>query len=308
MNLMLGVLLEWYGHIVQHVFIIVAAALVIASLIAIGVPPPSVSAGENKGPGLVALADRAALYHLLKTYMSSRLKLAFFFYILTLGYGMSIVENLVFLLFRELNASYILCGISVVVTVVFEIPLFNKSKWLLERWGVSVLLVIAGLCYSFRVVGYTLCPGGWSVLLFEPMHGITIATVTTASAEMVSSITPPELTATGQAFLGLIRGGVGSALGNSVGGAIIHLYGESACYRFSAAIVSLGLCVYSAIAYSSFKMRPAPAVEIVPCDDHVDADDGRVPFPDHAEFEFPLEPDAVNKEDSSAAVILGHRS
>merc|ERR1711865_549199 len=106
----------------------------------------------------------------------SALMIAFFIYAIALASGMAIVENLVFILFRELNASYFLCGVSVVVTVVFEIPLFSQSKRLLSRIGAPGLLTVAGLCYSFRVVGYTFCPGGWYVLFFEPMHGVTIAT------------------------------------------------------------------------------------------------------------------------------------
>ena len=52
---------------------------------------------------------------------------AFFVYAVTLGYGMTIVENLVFLLFRDLGASYFVCGITVVVTVIFEIPILKQA-------------------------------------------------------------------------------------------------------------------------------------------------------------------------------------
>ena len=152
----------------------------------------------------------------------------------------------VFLYFKELNASNVLCGLSVVVTVVFEIPLFSHSKQLLERYGEHTLLTMAGLCYSFRVIGYTLCPGGWYVLLFEPMHGVTVALCGTASVQMMTSITPAAFVATGQAFMSLLRSCFGSSLGTFVGGAIIRSYGESACYRTSAALVAGGLLVYRA--------------------------------------------------------------
>lgn len=159
---------------------------------------------------------------------------------------MTIVENMIFLLFEDLGASYFLMGLSVVVTVVFEIPLFRRSGEFLDRFGAAGLLSIAGLCYSGRVIGYTLVPGGWWVLLFEPMHGVTIACFSTASVDFVSSITPDEFAATGQAFLNLIRSGVGATLGTGVGGAIISRFGESACYRTSAAIVTCGLLLYQA--------------------------------------------------------------
>lgn len=263
MHLLLGVLIDMYGRMVQHVLIVFAAILNIAVLFAIGIPASKTYVVQDgsqakKAPGLAALADRSALRVLLQAYLSSRHIMGFFVYTVGLGYGMTIVENLVFLLFRELDASYFLCGVSVVVTVVFEIPLFHRSKWLLEKLGVPTLLTIAGLCYSFRVVGYTLCPGGWFILLFEPMHGVTIAASSTASVELVASITPPAFTATGQALLNLIRSGVGSTAGNSIGGAIIREYGEKACYRTSAIIVTLGLLVYQAALYTAPQNPAAP--------------------------------------------------
>jgi len=252
MHLGLGVLIDMYGRVVQNVLIIFAAILVIVVLMVIGVPASTngrIQEEEEVSPtkktsGLAALTNCEDLWLLLKTYFSSKCVVAFFIYAITLGYGMTIVENLLFLLFRELSASNFLCGVSVVVTVVFEIPLFCCSKWLLEKLGVPALLSIAGLCYSFRVVGYTLCPGGWFVLLFEPMHGVTIAAWSTASVELVASITPSDFTATGQAFLNLIRCGLGSTAGNSIGGAIIHTHGESVCYRTSAVVVLFGLLYY----------------------------------------------------------------
>ena len=168
------------------------------------------------------------------------------------------MENLTFLLFRDLGAPSFLCGVSVVVTVLFEVPL-SKSKALLERVGIPGLLSVAGVCYSFRVVGYTVCPNGWYVLLFEPMHGVTIAAWSTASVEVMASITPPAFTATGQAFLNLIRTGLGCTLGTSVGGEIIRTYGENACYRTSVVVVLLGFSIYHAGLWT-----PKNSLELVP--------------------------------------------
>lgn len=53
----------------------------------------------------------------------------------------------------ELVVAYFLCGFSV-VTVAFELPLLSGLKWCLENMGVPALMSLAGLCYTFRVVGY----------------------------------------------------------------------------------------------------------------------------------------------------------
>jgi MFS family permease len=265
-HLMLGVMIDVYGRVVQHVLIIVSTILVIISLVVIGVPQmPAHHEGsaspekKSKGPGLAALGECGSVCALLHTYATSLVTMALFAYSIALGYGMTIVENLIFLLFRDLGGSYFLCGVSVVVTVVFEIPLFYCSKDLLERLGAPALICIAGLCYSFRAVGYTLCPGGWYVLLFEPMHGVTIATSSAASVELVASITPDELIATGQALFSFAKS-LGSTAGNGIGGAIIREYGESTCYRVSAVIVLFGLCIYCLALLIDRKRRTASKI------------------------------------------------
>jgi hypothetical protein len=250
MHFLLGPLIEMKGHVVQHILIVLGGCLVLVTIFVVGTPPPRNCTQDEqtmgkKPPGVAALGDRSSLLPLLRSYFSSCRHIAFFFCAVSMKYGMAIVENLVFLLFQELSASHFVLGLSVVVTVVFEIPLFRNSKALLDRYGVVALVSAAGFCYIFRVVGYTLCPGGWTVLLLEPMHGVTIALWGTASVEIVASITPTEFAATGQAFTSLI-GGIGSTLGCLLGGAMIRLYGEKMCYLVAAAIAFSGVVVYNA--------------------------------------------------------------
>ena len=54
---------------------------------------------------------------------------------LTLNAGTSIVEGLIFTWFLELGASYTFCGLTVALTVLFEIPLFEWSPDLLKTYG-----------------------------------------------------------------------------------------------------------------------------------------------------------------------------
>lgn len=66
---------------------------------------------------------------------------------------MSVIEDMVFLYFSEsLHASNLLMGATVVVTVLFEIPIFAYSERFLASMSLSQLLTVAVLCYSTRVV------------------------------------------------------------------------------------------------------------------------------------------------------------
>lgn len=89
----------------------------------------------------------------------------------TLTMGTSVVESLIFLFFERLGASWTVCGLSVLVTVMFEVPIFHFAPDLLRLLGVSCLQHIACLAYITRVVGYTFIPSNHSywILFLEPL-------------------------------------------------------------------------------------------------------------------------------------------
>ena len=98
---------------------------------------------------------------------SGGMPLLFFMCLFCLSVGMSLVEQLVFLFFEEeLKASNILCGISVCVTVSFEIPLFFFAPRIQRRMRIVSLMVSACWAYSLRVLVYAITPATvkWSIL------------------------------------------------------------------------------------------------------------------------------------------------
>jgi hypothetical protein len=111
----------------------------------------------------------------------------------------ALVEDLLFLFFsQDLNASNFLCGISVVVTVIFEIPIFKYAAPLLKRCGANSLMAVSAAAYVIRVLGYTVVPNHWLVLTLEPLHGVTYACLKTATVQYVALVTPPGMDATAQ--------------------------------------------------------------------------------------------------------------
>lgn len=126
-----------------------------------------ISGGIGEVPTSKGLNDQhprsASLWHLWR---GKPTIIVFFYIALVMGAATSIVENLLFLFMRQdLKASYTLCGVSVVITVLFEIPLFFVGKSLLAKVGVLKLLLIGMFCYISRVVCYTLIDIPWTVLL-----------------------------------------------------------------------------------------------------------------------------------------------
>jgi hypothetical protein len=74
--------------------------------------------------------------------------------------------NLWFLLFDEFD---VFQGWSVVVTVIFEIPLMYRAPQLLKRFETGTLIIAAELAYSLRTLVYTLMgTNTWILLFVEP--------------------------------------------------------------------------------------------------------------------------------------------
>uniref|UniRef100_A0A7S2KQ61 Major facilitator superfamily associated domain-containing protein n=1 Tax=Leptocylindrus danicus TaxID=163516 RepID=A0A7S2KQ61_9STRA len=164
----------------------------------------------------------------------------------TLTMGTAVVENLIFLFFEKLGASWTVCGLSVLVTVMFEVPIFHFAPDLLQLLGVSRLQHIACLAYVTRVVGYTLIPSNHSywVLFLEPLHGVTFACYRTASVEFVAQLSPDGFEASGQGLLSTLKGCIGAFTGLSIGGYVEQQFGARVMYRGLAIVVALGTLVF----------------------------------------------------------------
>ncbi|CAB9497821.1 expressed unknown protein [Seminavis robusta] len=169
---------------------------------------------------------------------------AFMFAVFCLAIGMAVVEQLIFLYFEVLGSSYTLCSLTVLLTVLCEIGLFAYGPELLNRWGPIKLLLLAGVCYVLRVIGYSLVPQGqpWFVLLFEPLHGITYACASISSVDFVAQLMPSGYESSGQGLLHTLRG-FGSVLGVLFGGIGDDWLGPRTVYRCLAAVVTVGLSV-----------------------------------------------------------------
>jgi Na+/melibiose symporter-like transporter len=166
------------------------------------------------------------------------LNISYIVALFTLYIGMSVVENLIFLYFEFLGGSNTLCGLTVAVTVLFELPLFHFAPDIL-RWMKSPVWMFQWGClaYVVRVIGYSIIPeshASW-VLILEPLHGVTIGFVLTGSVAFVDSLMPKGYESSGQGFLSSVMG-----LGQFVGLCIGGILEGRVLYRVLAGIVSFG--------------------------------------------------------------------
>ena len=201
------------------------------------------------------------LCHLLKSqfqFVFSRPDITFFLIdIFLLSAGTSIVEGLLFLFFvTTLNASNLLLGMTVVMTVLFEIPLFALSDKILTKFSTTQLIVVAHVAYVVRVFGYTFIPDNAPalVLLFEPLHGVTYALKQMVSVTLLAKYAPHGFKNSAQGVV-TTAARLGGFTGSIVGGFVLKYQGPTFLYRGAGILVACAgiLFVCSDQYYSSEK-------------------------------------------------------
>lgn len=158
----------------------------------------------------------------------------FFALIIVFGMGIGVIDKLLFVyLTTELHASTSFCGLTVMVTVIIEIPLFHYGQKLLHIFGRNNMFTLALGAYIIRVVGYTfLTPTTkWWILPLEVLHGIGFSNVWMVSIDYSSEIVPPGWNSTMQTFLRSLYLSVGAGVGAVGGGWIMENYGAVFMYN-----------------------------------------------------------------------------
>ena len=246
-SLLLGIAMDVTGT-AQVMFVSMVVSAVVFAVMVKG--QAEVEVGKEAFSGVNVMGDLRALFD---GYRGSKAVLgAFFVLMLALASGMAIVENLLFLYFKEdLNASHTLMGLSVVITVAAEIPLFAVSGYLLNVAGEECLILLGVASFSLRVFAYTLISeqSQWMVLLCEPFHGGTIALTYTARVIYVSkSLATEDSQALAQTTISAVQA-LGMMLGTLSGGFIQEHLGSTVLYRFHGTVVTFTALLYAAVAW-----------------------------------------------------------
>lgn len=173
----------------------------------------------------------------------------FFTLVFALSVGTTVIANMQFLFFvNDLSASNFTCGILVLVTVVFEIPLFAIAPSLLQKLGPGCMVVIAAVGYVIRAITYVVVHNVTTVIWVEPLHGVTYAIMQVASVAYVGSRAPPEAEASAQAVIASCRA-AGSIFGSSIGGLIYQYLGARSLFLITAIFVSSAGIAFTVVSF-----------------------------------------------------------
>mmetsp|Transcript_10311 Transcript_10311/g.18247 ORF Transcript_10311/g.18247 Transcript_10311/m.18247 type:complete len:292 (+) Transcript_10311:3-878(+) len=170
--------------------------------------------------------------------------------VLVMGAGMATVERLLFLyMVNDLESSTLLCGLSVGVNVMFELPIFWYASPIMKALGHDGMFLLSMACFVFRVYGYTwLSPSTkWWILALESMHGVTFATfwiVTTDVSKVLVDIEGAHWSTAIPMSVQMLYSAVGVSVGSILGGWAMHRFGSREMYTFTAGIVFCMMVVH----------------------------------------------------------------
>ncbi|KAI7879769.1 MFS general substrate transporter [Lichtheimia hyalospora FSU 10163] len=169
---------------------------------------------------------------------------------LLFGVVLSIIVNFLFLFLSDnlhMPASWI--GWTGPLGGLTELFSFFYSKQMMERWGVTKLVVFAHLVTIVRCLGYT-----WLVpdsvvshilaLALQTLHGIGFAIFWGTSVSEMDSFFPPEQRAVAQGVLGSLHQGLGTALGALLGGYLDEYLGTIWMFRCAAALCGVSIFIF----------------------------------------------------------------
>ncbi|CAD7933432.1 unnamed protein product [Amoebophrya sp. A120] len=166
----------------------------------------------------------------------------FFANLVVYGTCMAMVETFLFVyLERDFQppAEKSLLGLSIAVMCLFELPVFFYFNRALEILSERTVLNLCHLVFALRCLLYVMLPRDqvWTVLLVEPLHGVTFAAMWTASVHYAQNNAPRGLETTMQAVCNGLYQQLGFSIGSLFWGRVIDSYGFDFAYYACGVVV-----------------------------------------------------------------------
>lgn len=157
------------------------------------------------------------------------------------------IQLYLFLWIQDLGGSNFLMGLTMVITIVGEVPCFYVYVRVLQKLGPKRILGIGSAAYIIRMVWYTLLglswlKSPWWVFVVEMLHGLTFAWIFGSCSVYAYLISPPEIRNTAVQFLNTMYMGAGGVLGSLGCGVLYQYYGGRMVFiTLSASMVPFAL-------------------------------------------------------------------
>lgn len=180
------------------------------------------------------------------------------FTILLLGFtfmfaGASSLATYLINIIQSIGGNTSLLGIVMFAMAFSEMPIMSLSSRLVKRYNPITLITIAAIFYILRNIGLCFAPNLVIFILAACCQGFSYALMTGVITYYVNYNLELQDRMSGQTLIGIMTSGIGSTLGNVLGGFLIDGFGMIAMYIFVTICTLLGACIVFWAKYLSTK-------------------------------------------------------
>jgi PPP family 3-phenylpropionic acid transporter len=166
--------------------------------------------------------------------------LLFFIGSILLWIAVSAVTTFLSVHLIELGASSTVVGLVWTPSALVEVPLMLAFPLLVRRFGAERLLVLGGLAFALRAVGWALTRDPLLFVAIAPLGGIGFALFYVGTVTYVSRAVPPSVQATAQGLFSGTAFSIGTILGSIIGGQLAAALTIPGMFMVSAVGTALG--------------------------------------------------------------------
>jgi MFS family permease len=244
-SIVMGLVTDHWGFEPNFIMFAILGFLMVV-LVATKIPNPSSPERHTIELG----ADTGQVLELVRLALQPRVFI-FLVEVVIMGAGMATVERLLFLyMLNDLEASTLLCGLSVGINVLFELPIFWYAEKCMKALGHDGMFILAMTCFVVRVYGYTLLSPAtkWLILVLEVMHGVTFAcfwiVCTDISKVLIHQTEGALWKTTIPSSVQMLYSALGVSIGSIMGGYTMNKFGSRVMYMCAAIVVGVTLILH----------------------------------------------------------------
>lgn len=162
-------------------------------------------------------------------------------------YLINVVDNL--------GGNTTIYGFAIFVMAASEMPAMAVTRKLMRKYDAMSLILVSGICYIFRNIMVALAPN--LIFLFAGMlfQSVTYGLLTSVLTYYVADTCEKQDQVMGQTLIGMMTTGLGSMLGNVLGGVLQDMFGLNAMLLFVTVSTIIGIIIMVSVSLSQIKRK-----------------------------------------------------
>ena len=157
-----------------------------------------------------------------------------------------VTENNVALIENTHDISYLLLGLSVGISVIFEIPFLYLSNIFIHYLGYRIIIIVSFILYCIRLVLYSYLNKNnlYLLLIIESLQGITTSLIHVSLITIISIIFPLNMQTIGQTLMYITRYGIAPFIFLIINGYIMEYYGGKYTFLLMSIICFISIILF----------------------------------------------------------------